>query len=373
MRLLFVLCCLPAFSQVYLPHITDPNGSFSTEVFLTNAANTSQPVTLAGYSSSGFFLGDFTVTVNAEGHKLINPGAEFGSAIAYIQVTSNTTDVMAFATYKADTVGAIPATVGAKSPAPLWHLLAGDWDQTWDGVAVVNVGNNATTVRVNQVNSSGTTFGFHNLGTLGAGDKALLVLPSYFLATADSHFEIESLQGENLVVTALRGNADSSILWENAALRNGAVDQGSELERTLGIWVFAFRIGSSSFTDTFALADTGTSNGAPFVFGFDEFGDIVVATYSDGIYILFSEGTIIDQWYVYEIDGSGESASGCYYQGSDGTITSDCYSADAGKVVVNTKRGSLEERPILPPGNPSPEIVALGRKLHEAWLQKTGR
>jgi hypothetical protein len=358
---------------LYLPHITDPNGTFSTDVSLTNTADTTQSVTLTGYSSSGSFLGNSTVAVNAKGHKMIHPEAVFGSLIGYIEINGNTTDVMTFATYQAQTSGSVPATVGAKSASPLWHLLPGDWDLAWDGLAVVNVGNNATSVRVNQVNSGGTAFGIYNLGTLAAGEKTLLVLPSYFLASSNSHFEIESLQGENLAVTALRGNGDSTILWENAALRNGLTGPVTPLERALGIWVFAFRIGSSSFTDTFALADTGTVGGTPLAYGLNEYGDLVVATYSDGVWALFNEGTILDQWYFYEIDGSGEMAEGCYYQGSDGTITSNCYALEAGKVVVNSKRSTTGDVPILPPGNPSPEVVAMGRKLHEAWAKKAGR
>ncbi len=63
---------------------------------------------------------------------------------------------------------------------------------------------------------------------------------------------------------------------------------------------------------------TGDTNsqGGYWIYGTDEYDDLVVATYwpDDGYWTLLNSGIIIDQFYVFYTDGSTVLAGSCYYQ-----------------------------------------------------------
>ncbi len=100
--------------------------------------------------------------------------------------------------------------------------FSGDWDVVFDGIAVVNMGSEATDVRVRQKRLRGGTINeVTAITNLAPRAKGLYVIGSpsgsEFSDTQDTYCEIEGSQ--DLALVALRGTPPGShvgYLWENA-------------------------------------------------------------------------------------------------------------------------------------------------------------
>jgi len=364
--LLFCLAAMIAQAQTYLPHIADPTKTFETTVSLTNTASTTGAITIKGYNVHGIALATESFQVPGDGIVNFFPADTYGNSISHLEVVSASEGVLMSATYKNETAGSAPASAGEKTPASTWHLLPGDWSLTWDGLAVVNTGTTTARVRIYQRSASGAQQALYTVGDLAPNQKALVVLSNKFSQRDGSLIEITSDEKNPLVVTALRGNNSLTILWENAAQAYVANTTEMPLDQALGLWVFAFNISTSTFTHSYALADTGVLEGSPISYGYDELGDLVLATYDEetGLYFLYDQGTSLDRWYAYSIN-NGE-ATGCYYQGSNGVITSSCYTTAGSRLVVNTKNQHKMEE-LLPAGDPPAHMVRMAAQLRAAW------
>lgn len=360
----FLTITIHTQAQTYLPHIADAAGSFDTTVTLTNTATTNGSIILRGYSTLGSDLGTTVVQVPEQGLVNFRPSATFGNNIGHLEVVSASSAITMSGTYKGKAPGSAPANVGAKVAAPIWHVLMGDRSLAWDGIAVVNVSESYAWVRLIQRSASGVRQDTYTLAFMAPHQKSLAIISTEFNELDAGLIEVTSDEGVDLVVTALRGNSDSSILWENT-VQTPANSPATEspLERARALWLFNFSIGSSSFSNTYAIADTGTVDGTPLAYGYDEFGDLVIIVFDTetGEYTLFDQGIILDRWYFFEINDEG-NASGCYYQGVDGVITSSCYLTSGVRFQVNTKR-QTDIEPILPFGNPPAHIVRTGLQL----------
>jgi hypothetical protein len=112
-----------------------------------------------------------------------------------------------------------------------------------------------------------------------------------------------------------------------------------QTERLLGTWRFTYTI-ISIFTDTFALNDvepSTTTAGQWNIFGHDQFNNTVIAGYTPslGRFTLLDQGTIIDEFFVFDLTGT-DIASGCYYQLSKGaTALGTCYAMTGIRTSTN--------------------------------------
>ena len=98
-----------------------------------------------------------------------------------------------------------------------WLLYADDASLTYDGLAIVNLGDEETVIRIKQLDGQGDLVDEKVLDeVLGPKAKATVVLDQLFAWVENGSFEIEA--DAPLSVLALRGDFDSSYVWENRAV-----------------------------------------------------------------------------------------------------------------------------------------------------------
>lgn len=115
-----------------------------------------------------------------------------------------------------------------------------------------------------------------------------------------------------------------------------------------GNWTFEYTI-ISIFTNTYSLSTISketNSQGGYYIYGTDEYGDDVIATYwpDDDNWSLFDSSIIIDKHYVFYTDGSTILDNSCYYQESKGTGRwSRCYTL-TGRKTSSTPSAVIEKQ-----------------------------
>ena len=97
-----------------------------------------------------------------------------------------------------------------------------------------------------------------------------------------------------------------------------------QTERLIGTWEFSYTL-ISEFTNTYKLNDVRenfTTPGEWDIFGTDQLGNVVIAGYSPrlGMFVLFADGIIIDQFFTFDFVGSN-TVSGCYSQVAFGSVS----------------------------------------------------
>lgn len=124
--------------------------------------------------------------------------------------------------YRANDAAGSPALVPAiASGANRWRIFPGNWEATFDGVALVNLGSGPANVRVVQYDRMGAVLAESTAeASLASGAKLLHLIGgpglSGFNAVSDSYIEVVSDQP--LLLTSLRGNLPGSLyLWAPGA------------------------------------------------------------------------------------------------------------------------------------------------------------
>jgi len=108
-----------------------------------------------------------------------------------------------------------------------------------------------------------------------------------------------------------------------------------------GYWHFLYTISTTTFERYYALDDidgSQNSQGGYFIYGVDEYDDIIVATYwpDDEYWTLFDESGSISRYYIFYTDGSQILASSCYYQINNTTGDwSRCYELSGEKITAS--------------------------------------
>lgn len=208
----------PRCSEIrVVPHLTAIGGVFDTTIMVENFSNADQAFSLTPYGSDGAMYNSFTSHVEAGETKFYSQQDLFGPNGASWFTVNNEARVLV-------TVAFI--STGNGSPAfsqercvfgKKMSLTAGDWNNVFDGIAVVNLGSSPANIEVkqydkhNQLIQSETVLS--NLPSMG---KGLYVLDTHFTDPSETRFVIESDQ--KVAILALSGSHPGStvnFLWEN--------------------------------------------------------------------------------------------------------------------------------------------------------------
>lgn len=199
-------------------HVTSATGGFETQLNLANLSETAQQLTLNAYHADGSFLTSVTRDLSAGATVFQDSETLFGSnQVGHVTFDVNAS-VSVTAVYRLrNLASATPAQVPATSAVSrAWRFYPGNPEQAWDGFAVVNTGGSATDILLRQFDGSGALLAeITAVAGLGANAKGVYLIGDPFVVRADSWYEISADQ--SLAVTALRGNWQSTLLWQNAA------------------------------------------------------------------------------------------------------------------------------------------------------------
>jgi penicillin amidase len=237
-----VLTMASAFAQTrIIPHVTRVGGGFTTTVILENGSVSGQSLTLSAFDSTGARLGD--VTVELSGREVINqdietlfPGLD---GVSHFEIQGSE-EIQASVNYNFASGQGSPALVReANETASRWRLFPGDWNNIFDGIAVVNTGEEVTDLWVAQKDFNNNVIDARQIATeLAPNAKALFVIGSpadeVFADRDDVYYEVSGDQ--LLAVTALRGTlagADLGLLWANDAR---AMSQSTSKRDEFDVW-----------------------------------------------------------------------------------------------------------------------------------------
>lgn len=197
----------------YLPHITAVDGSFATSIEVVNLVNFERDYTLEAFDTEGNLLETVTQSLEPFTQAVFDPVALFGSdRVSHIRVTTFYVDVASV--YRAMGTDGSPVRVSAREDCgDLWMVPLGNPEVTYDGLAVINLGDTSARITARFLDHQGNELDQQILSEqLAPLAKHLAVLSA--LAPEDAG-SVEILSDTQLMLTALRGDYQSRFLWEN--------------------------------------------------------------------------------------------------------------------------------------------------------------
>ena len=217
-------CTLIMAQMRTIPHVTRSGGGFTTTLIMENNSISEQAYTLTPYDADGNMMAAHQGAIPGGQTIQSTTGELFpGLEVAHLAIEASD-EVSASASYNFASGPGSPAQVAASaSMASRWRLFPGNWSNIFDGIAVVNKGEEATDVWVSHRNAAGDYLNSVRVAqNLAPNAKALYVIgdpnSSAFQSEAGSYFEVTANQ--HLAMTALRGTlagSDLGLLWGNAA------------------------------------------------------------------------------------------------------------------------------------------------------------
>ena len=261
MRYVCILGFLWNFSGVLwgqvrmVPHVTKVGGGFTTTVYAENTGATEATFSLQAFDQNGNTLNTATRMVEPGSISSFSVEELFGagSAVSHCTIEGPLETFRVFVSYRVlEGPGSEAHLSETSMQSKRWLMFPGDWSVIFDGIAVVNMGSDATDVRVSQVDFNGNAINSIVVAEdLAPKAKVLYVIGAPgntpFEMRSDSTFEISASQ--LLGVTALRGTppgAETGYLWENiAAPLSGEVNPPQE-----GEYFVSIQTGNDSWAGT---------------------------------------------------------------------------------------------------------------------------
>lgn len=239
----FGLCVLGVSSALaqtrMVSHITDINGGFATSIVVENTGATTQSLTLTPYASDGTALDAVQLDVDASSVFRSEAHALLGDSASHFTIEgSDDVKVNTFYDFKSG-ANASPAFVGeSQEQGSSWRLFPGNWDQVFDGIAVVNTGSEPTDVWIAQKDDHNNVVTAKKVADqLAPNAKALFVVGSPTIRDFDASVGYFEVSGDQLLdVTALQGTLENDTLNILLATENRPLSQATSRRDDKGVW-----------------------------------------------------------------------------------------------------------------------------------------
>ena len=223
MFLAFVVMTFGFAQTRYIPHVTSPNGGFTTNVLIENSSVLKQEITLTPCTIDGGFMSPLTLTLDPSSTSN-TPVTELfvdGEQVSHFMISADDQVRVLVAYDFASGENSSPAHVSSSDEqATRYRMFHGNWDQVFDGIAVVNTGSEPTDVWLSERDAEGNYIASRRvISDLAPNAKGLYVIGSPSGSEYSGEgvwFEIFAEQ--SMAITALRGTVPGqpqSILWAN--------------------------------------------------------------------------------------------------------------------------------------------------------------
>lgn len=217
--ILFFLTAFGAGQTRVIGHVATDVAHFESTLWAANAAATSGSLSVIGYDDRGIEVDRVSGQVIPEGGLFIGEVADlFSSVPSYLVIQSDDAiDVSMGFTAKAQqgTTAYVHETTQAEKD---WRVFVGNWNVAFDGLALLNLSDEAASVAVLQIDERGEVVDETAL-QVDRTSKEKVVLGDHFDAVPRTCFHISATQP--LYVVALSGTlpgVSPAALWANPAV-----------------------------------------------------------------------------------------------------------------------------------------------------------
>ncbi len=215
----------PLFAQSrWLVHLTSSNGGFVSELRIVNDGGSDRSYVIQPYQIDGLPLPQVTGQVAGQQTVLMNVSDYLGSSASHARIVSSDADLTFSVDYRVASGRGSPATIQTTGSNREVRFFAGDWQNVFDGIAIVNTSTSPTSVTLSQINRQGQTTNQIMISqSLAANAKTLFVLGGPqggpFDRSAGERFRLQS--DGDVAFIALQGTPPGSevgYLWQNDLL-----------------------------------------------------------------------------------------------------------------------------------------------------------
>ena len=197
----------PVDGTRWIPHVTSSSGGFQTLVTFVNTYFQDGAATLRAYDTSGAYT-DHTIEVPVGTHATWRPEElTNGAEISHFEVATDQ-GIFVTASFRVtlDKVGGTAHVTETSDIGRRFIMYPGEWNTIWDGMAMVNLGDEAAEVTAVAIDGDGAELGRVVLtDALAPKTKLLTVLSTLFDDHPGQRIEIRA--SEEAVVMFLRGSA----------------------------------------------------------------------------------------------------------------------------------------------------------------------
>ncbi len=203
--------------QRWLAHITSETGGFDTDVYIHNTSDSDRTSTFHTCAEDGTPLDVVSVTVPGNSTRRFAKTDLFDPDTSHAFVTGPTDSLVTLG-YRSRVPDSSTAMVHEAPPVGTsFTIYPGEWSQIFDGLAMVNLGNDNAAITLKQIGDNGQELNSVVLtGSLAPHAKYLNVLEGLIPENSNSILVVESTQP--LALLSLRLSKDSRYLYENPPL-----------------------------------------------------------------------------------------------------------------------------------------------------------
>ena len=304
------------WSQLRLiPHVPRTNGAFQANIIITNGSSREEAFRLFPFDAHGAPLAIHEGTVAAGVTQTYRmTGLIPDERVSHFFFDAST-EVKISIVYRADRKGSGLAHLRQNSQKQRnWVIYPGNENITWDGAALVNRGEDTTTVEIELVDASGSVVARKELANpVPPRGKSLFVFTGLFEVGPEDYFLIRADQPTT--ITALRGNRTSDFLWENRATPYILNQELEQLEKMLGLWFFQFTKDGETTNELYAFFILEESEESWFLAGLGTEDNLIIGLYFTDGFGFWDDDK--NRYFFFDSDGA-HLLNGCFsYLGSD--------------------------------------------------------
>ena len=209
--------------QRWLPHVTRSGGEFNTVLFINNFGSEPAEIELHTYDQAGSFIS--TTHLELESGASLNAASQViftQAGISHFGICAPESATVAVGYRDAAKTGSTGHVVETSQPATTFIVPSGEWDLVFEGLALVNLGTEPTSVTASLLNERGETIQTEIIEeALAPKAKALAVLSSLFGENTGASVKIQTEQPS--VTVFLRGSKVGAVptyLFQTVPLQN---------------------------------------------------------------------------------------------------------------------------------------------------------
>lgn len=202
----------------WLPHLTQADGGFQTDILITNRDSKDRRLFFQPYDSEGKALNLKALGIGANQTKRFAKSDLFPENTSHVQISGDHMCLVSLV-YRADVADGSAAVVHEVSaPANDFSFYPGTWDSVHEGLALVNAGSAPATIRLLQIDENGAILNEVTLATLLAPQAKYLGLVDLLFPENDNSL-IRVVSDQPIAVLSLRLSKDRRVLYSNGGIR----------------------------------------------------------------------------------------------------------------------------------------------------------